>query len=133
MAKQIRITVEGKTYDVTVEVVGESATVTNIAAAAPAPVAAAPVAAAPAPAPAPAAAPRPAAAGAGDVLCPIAGTVVSVDVKVGQKVNTGDKVLTLEAMKMNNIVGATAAGTVTAIHVAVGQSVQEGQPLLSVG
>jgi biotin carboxyl carrier protein len=136
MAKQLRITVEGKTYDVTVETVGEAATVTSIApsravAAAPvASVAAAPVAAAPA-APAPAAAPV--AAGAGDVTAPLAAVVVSVDVKVGQTVAAGDKVATIEAMKMNTIVSATAAGTVKAIHVAAGQSVQEGQPLLSIG
>lgn len=133
MSKQIRITVEGKTYDVTVEVVGEQPAVTNIAAAAPVRAASAPVApAAPAPVVAVAAAPV-AAAGAGDVLSPLAALVVSVDVKVGQQVNAGDKVVTIEAMKMNTIVGATASGTVKAIHVAPGQSVQEGQPLLTIG
>lgn len=136
MSKQLRITVEGKTYDVLVETVGETATVTNIAAAAPraaAPVAAAaPVSAPPAPvrAPAPTA---PVAAGAGDVLAPLAAVVVSVDVKVGQQVKAGDQVATIEAMKMNTIVGATASGTVKAIHIAAGQSIQEGQPLLSIG
>ncbi|MDR0535764.1 MAG: acetyl-CoA carboxylase biotin carboxyl carrier protein subunit [Puniceicoccales bacterium] len=133
MAKQLRITVEGKTYDVTVETVGEAATVTRIAAAAPAPAA---PAAAPAPAPAPAPLPpqaAPAAAGANDIVAPLAAVVVSVDVKVGQAVKAGDKVVTIEAMKMNTIVSATSAGTVKAIHVAAGQSVQEGQPLLAIG
>jgi biotin carboxyl carrier protein len=132
MSKQIRITVEGKSYDVTVEVLGEQATITNVAAA---PVrASAPIAApaAPAPAPAPVAA-APVAAGAGDVLSPLSAVVVSVDVKVGQRVNSGDKVVTIEAMKMNTTVGASASGTVTAIHVAAGQSVQEGQSLLTIG
>jgi biotin carboxyl carrier protein len=132
MSKQIRITVEGKTYDVTVEVVGEQPTVTHIAAAAPARAVAAPLVAPAAPAPVPVAA-APVAAGAGDVLSPLAALVVSVDVKVGQQVNAGDKVVVIEAMKMNSIVGATASGTVKAVHVTPGQSVQEGQPLLTIG
>jgi biotin carboxyl carrier protein len=132
MSKQIRITVEGKSYDVTVEVLGEQATITNVAAA---PVrASAPIAAPAAPAPAPVAvAAAPVAAGAGDVTSPLSALVVSVDVKVGQRVNAGDKVVTIEAMKMNTTVGATASGAVTAIHVAAGQSVQEGQPMLTIG
>jgi biotin carboxyl carrier protein len=135
MAKLIRITVEGKTYDVTVEVVGDTAAVTNIAPAA-APAAARPAvaaAAAPVAAPAPVAAAAPVAAGAGDVTCPMAGLIQKVYVSVGQAVKSGDKVVTFEAMKMSSDVFATASGTVTAIHVKPGDSVQEGQPLLSVG
>ncbi|MDR2981759.1 MAG: acetyl-CoA carboxylase biotin carboxyl carrier protein subunit [Puniceicoccales bacterium] len=127
--KRIRITVEGKTYEVDVEVVGEQATVTNIAAA---PVRASAAVAAPAaaPAPKPAAAP---AAGAGDIVSPLAAVVVSVDVQVGQAIKEGDKVLVIEAMKMNTVVNSTATGTVKAILVKPGESIQEGQPLISVG
>lgn len=132
--KKLRITVDGKTYEVEVEILGSSiASVTPVAVpapqAAPAPVAAAPVAA---PAPAPkAAAPAPVAASAGDVVCPLAASISSVAVKEGQAVKAGDLLVMLEAMKMNTPVNATKDGTVTKVYVAAGQSVQEGEPLVS--
>jgi biotin carboxyl carrier protein len=129
MSKQLRITVEGKTYEVTVEILGEQTAVTNITTVLPA--AAAPVATPP-PAPAVAPAPTPVAAGAGDVLSPLAATVVSINVKIGQQVKAGEKLATIEAMKMENHIAAPTSGTVTAIHVTPGQSVQDGQPLLSI-
>ena len=101
MAKQYSVTVNGNVYDVTVEEVG-SAVFTAPAAPAAAPAAhvsapaAAPKPAAPAP---PAAAPAP--AGAGDpVEAPLNGTVLSVNVKVGDTVKAGDVLCVLEAMKM---------------------------------
>ncbi len=132
--KKLRITVEGKTYEVEVEVLGGSvASVAPVAApvAAPAPVVAAPVAApAPTPAPAPVAA-APVAAGANDVVCPLAASVKNVAVKEGQAVKAGDLLVMLEAMKMDTPVTAVKDGTVSKVHVAAGQSVQEGQPLVS--
>lgn len=131
--KKLRITVEGKTYEVEVEILGGSvASVAPVAA--PAPVAAAPVVAAPVAAPAPAPAPvaaTPVAAGANDVACPLAASVKNVAVKEGQAVKAGDLLVMLEAMKMDTPVNAVKDGTVTKIHVAAGQSVQEGQPLVS--
>ena len=124
--KKLRITVDGKTYDVEVEILGSK--IASVAPAA-APVVSAP-AAAPA-APAPQAAPAPAAAGANDIACPLAAVVVAVNVKEGQKVKAGDLLVTLEAMKMNTPVNATKDGTVTKVYVAAGQSVQEGEPLVS--
>jgi biotin carboxyl carrier protein len=137
MAKQLRITVEGKTYDVTVETVGETATVTNVAPAAPK-AAAVVASAAAAPVPAASAAPAktsaaPVAATAGSVLAPLAAVVVSIDVKLGQQVTAGTKVATVEAMKMNTIVETSVSGSVQAIHVNPGQAVEEGQPLLTIG
>ena len=133
--KKLRITVEGKVYEVEVEVLGSSnaapAAPAAVAPVAPAPVAAAPVAPAPAPAPK-AAAPAPAAAGAGDVACPLAATVVAVNVKEGQTVKAGDLLVTLEAMKMSTPINSDRAGTVSKIYVAAGQSVQEGQPLVAI-
>jgi len=129
--KKLRITVEGKSYDVEVEILDSSAAAVSRPAA-PAPVAAA--AAAPAAAPAPVAAPAApvAAAPAGEaVLCPLAAIVVSVDVKPGQQVKEGDKLVTLEAMKMNTFVFSSRAGTVNQILVAAGQSVSEGQALIT--
>ena len=119
--KKLRITVEGKTYEVEVEILGSR--IASVApAAAPAPVATAPVSApgaAPAPAPKKAA---PAPAGANDIACPLAAVVVAVNVKV---------LVTLEAMKMNTPVNSPADGTVSKICVSAGQSVNEGEVLLS--
>ena len=124
--KKLRITIEGKAYDVTVEVLEDSDTEMVALPLAPAPIAA--------PAPStPAAKPAPAVAGAGDIPSPLAGTVVSVDVAVGDSVDAGDQVLVLEAMKMNNMVQAHTSGTVTAIAVEPGATVIEGQGLLTIG
>ena len=95
-----------------------------------APVAAAPVAAAPAKPAAQPAAP----AGAGNALkAPLPGTINTINVKVGDKVNVGDVVLVLEAMKMQNNIEAENAGTVTSILVNPGDSVMEGAVLLTIG
>ncbi len=130
--KKLRITVEGKTYEVEVEILGSRiASVAPAAApapAAPAPAVSAPVAAPAAPAPKKAA---PAPAGANDVACPLAAVVVAVNVKEGQQVKAGDLLVTLEAMKMNTPVNSPADGTVAKICVSVGQSVNEGEVLLS--
>lgn len=95
---------------------------------------------APAPAAAAAAAPaapvaRPAApAGAGSpVKAPLPGTISSVNVKVGDKVNVGDTVVVLEAMKMQNNIEAENSGTVTSILVNQGDSVMEGATLITIG
>jgi biotin carboxyl carrier protein len=94
--------------------------------------AAAPVAAAPAPAK-PAAQPA-AAAGSGNVLkAPLPGTINTINVKVGDKVNVGDVVIVLEAMKMQNNIEAENAGTVTSILVNQGDTVMEGAPMLTIG
>lgn len=129
MTKKLRITVDGKTYQVEVEVLGESAP-------RPATPPAAAVSAAVVAAPAPLAAPKPSAApgaGAGDLPSPLAGKVVSIHCAVGQTVAEGEKVMTLEAMKMNTFVTAPTGGTVKAIRVNPGDAVEEGQPLLTLG
>ncbi len=138
--KKLRITVDGKVFDVSVELLDQVSSTTAAPApapvAAPAPAASAPVAAsapAPAQAPAPAPAPAPAAAGAGDVPSPLAGKVVSLDVAAGASVKAGDQILTLEAMKMNTIIYAPASGTLTAFCVNPGDTVQEGQALAKIG
>ena len=80
------------------------------------------------------AAPAPAAAGTGAaVKAPLPGTISSVNVKVGDKVNVGDSVLVLEAMKMQNNIESEFAGTVTSIVVKPGDSVMEGATLLTIG
>ena len=105
--KNLRITVNGTTYDVQVEELG--------AGAAPAPVAA-PVAA-----PAPAAKPAAPAGAAGSVVvkAPMPGTVVNVVVSAGQAVKAGDDLVFIEAMKMETPVKAPQDGTVDSGKVLV--------------
>ncbi len=75
-----------------------------------------------------------AAAGAGNaVTSPLPGVILEVSVKVGDAVKRGQKVMVLEAMKMENVIEATADGTVTAIKVEKGDSVLEGAPLVIIG
>ncbi len=125
--KNLRITVEGKAYDVQVELLDEDQPV------APAPRRASARAAAPAVAPQKAAAKAIAAPSSnGAVVSPLSAVVVSIDVAVGATVEAGEKVATLEAMKMNTIVSAAAAGTVKAILVSPGDGVEEGQALLEI-
>ena len=127
----LRITVEGKVYDVIVEKIdsGESAGPTSPAQAVRS---AAPAARAAATAPAPAA-PKPVAADSGDAASPLAGLVQAIEAKVGAHVNEGDLVITLEAMKMYTPINAPMSGTITAIHVNVGDAVEEGQVLYTIG
>ena len=126
MKKQFRITLNGKTYDVVAEVIGEESNVAPAGGTRPARSAGA---AAVAPPPEEPAAP---AAGSGGVPSPLAGKVVSIDVALGAQVKAGQQVITLEAMKMNTVVSAPNAGTVKAVHVSAGDAVEEGQPLLTI-
>lgn len=119
--KKMRITVNGVSYDVEVEmledddVAGSSYGFPQSRAAVP-----------PRPAPAP--------AGGPDALTsPIAGLVVEVQVKPGDQVKQDDPILVLEAMKMNTSIRAHRAGTVQEVLVKPGDQVQQGQPLIKFG
>ena len=134
--KQLRITVNGKAYDVQVEEIGAS-TVAAAPAAVPAPAAApapAPVAAAPQVAPAPAAAPTPAAPveGAEQITSPMPGTIVDIKVAAGDTVKSGDVLVVLEAMKMENEIMAPRDCVVAGVHVGKGDSVNSGTLLVSI-
>jgi biotin carboxyl carrier protein len=59
----------------------------------------------------------------------LTGRVTAVVVTVGQAVNEGDHLLTLEAMKMNTFVFAPKSGKVSEIKAAVGDAVEENQVL----
>lgn len=130
-----RVIVDGTAYTVEVESLGAGTPSPVPAPAAPvAPAApAAPVApAAPAAPEAPAApaAPAPVADDAMTVTAPMPGKILSIKVNVGDSVNSGDLVLLLEAMKMENEVFATASGKVTEIRVKSGDSVNTGDILM---
>jgi len=70
-----------------------------------------------------------AAAGETPILAPMPGMLVSVSVEVGQKVDAGDPVLILEAMKMHNVLPAPVAGTVKSLPVPHGTQVDKDQVL----
>ncbi len=134
MEKKFRITVEGKQYTVTVEDITTDSTQgfyqdTAVVATPPPVIAAAPAAAATG---AGAAAPV-GAAGPGDEVAPLGGVVQTVHVSVGQAVNEGDKLVSLEAMKMVTHVVARRGGKVTSIAVKPGDPVDAGQVLLTIG
>ncbi len=67
------------------------------------------------------------------VDCPLAGTVVSVPVTVGDEIGEGAVVAVVESMKMEHDVTAPQAGRITAIAVAVGQIVSAGDKVASLG
>ena len=116
--KHFNITVNGTAYDVHVEELAAGAAPTAVPAAAPA--------AAPAPA-------APAAAAEGTAVeSPMPGTILNVNVNAGATVKTGDVLVVLEAMKMENEIKAAADGTVTAVHVRKGDSVESGTPLVTI-
>jgi biotin carboxyl carrier protein len=124
MIKKLRVTVDGKPYDVTVEVPDEP----GVSAAAPPPLVSAP--SAPFQPPPSQAAPI-AETGVvpGAVASPLAGRVIAILVTPGQEVKKGDHLLTLEAMKMNTAVSAPKEGKVAEILTTVGAAVDEGQIL----
>jgi biotin carboxyl carrier protein len=67
--------------------------------------------------------------GPAEVLAPMPGNVLAVHVAVGAKVEAGDPIVTLEAMKMEHIVAAPAPGTVAEIGVRRADQVTRGQVL----
>ena len=108
--RKFNVTVNGTTYVVEIEELGEgTATAAPVAAPAAAPKAAAPKAAAP--------------AGANAVKAPFPGTVVKMNVTAGQAVKKGDVLCVIEAMKMENEISAPADGTVASVNVQKGASV----------
>lgn len=66
-----------------------------------------------------------------NVEAPMAGTVLSISVKVGDSVKKGQTLLMLEAMKMENEIVAPEDGVVSAIHVSANQAVESNQVLVS--
>ena len=72
-------------------------------------------------------------AGAGEkVPSPLPGVIIEISVKEGQQVKQGQKVVILEAMKMENEIPAPKDGTITEIHVHKGDTLQEGDPVVTI-
>lgn len=120
--KNYTITVNGKTYEVSVEEKNANT-------------AAAPVVAVPQAAAAPVAAPAPVSAGSEGrvkIVAPMSGKVLGIKVSANQAVKRGDVVVVLEAMKMENDIVATDDGTIASINVNVGDSVETNQTLVTI-
>ena len=136
MIKRLRVTVDGNTYDVTVEMADEQPGQAAPVASAPPPLPSAPPPISPpsaSPPPAPgSSAPMPGPSVPGDVPSPLAGRVTAIVVSAGQNVKEGDHLLTLEAMKMNTFVFAPKSGRVAEIKSAVGDAVEEHQVLMRI-
>lgn len=130
---KLKITVDGKDYDVEVEVLELT----------PSSAGASSYSRRPAAGPVRPGAPRAASASKGSakqeapvagpenaVASPIAGNVAKLLVEVGADVTEGQPVVVLEAMKMEQEIESTKAGKVKALHVAVGDAVKKGQVLV---
>jgi biotin carboxyl carrier protein len=79
---------------------------------------------------------KPAASGASggsEIKSPLPGTVITVLVKEGDSVKAGQKVMILEAMKMENNIDAEQDGVVKSIKVSQGSAVMEGDTLIIIG
>ncbi len=71
--------------------------------------------------------------GAGFVKSPLPGVILGVFVREGDTVKIGDKLILLEAMKMENNINADKSGVIKAIKVKQGESVLEGDVLIEIG
>lgn len=124
-----KVTLNNRVYEVEVEQ-GEAMLVDEYELAAPGAPAPAAAAAAPVAAAAPSAAAAPVAVAAGEaVKSPMPGNILKINVTQGQKVNEGDVIMILEAMKMENEIVATRSGTIAQIAVSKGAVVETGAVL----
>ena len=125
--RKFNVTVNGTAYEVEVEEVGA-----GVAVSAPAPAstpAATPTAAPAAPK---AAAPKvQGSAGSTPVYYPMPGTILKMNVSVGQQVKSGDVICVLEAMKMENDIPAPCDGTIASVYVQKGASVNSGDDIVT--
>ena len=65
-----------------------------------------------------------------ELSAPMPGRIVSVEVNVGQNLDVGDEILSLEAMKMENVLKAEGVGTVKSILIKTDEVVEKGTVLI---
>ncbi|UUX33202.1 biotin/lipoyl-containing protein [Fundicoccus culcitae] len=135
MLRKFKIKIDGQEYLVEMEEIGG----TPQKAITPATDQTIPIAQAPASAPTqPEAQPTPVvqeasvAAGEDALTAPMPGTILQVFVEVGQQVQENEKILILEAMKMENEIVATKSGVIVGIYVSKGSTVEPGAPLVTI-
>lgn len=71
--------------------------------------------------------------GTGTIKAPLPGSVIEIHCKVGQQINVGEKLITLEAMKMENVIDSDKKGKVLEIRTSRGESVMEGDIMIVIG
>ena len=71
--------------------------------------------------------------GVGFIKSPLPGIILSIDVNVGDEVKVGQRLMVLEAMKMENNINADKSGKVVSIKVKTDDSVMEGDLLIEIG
>ncbi len=120
---KMRITVQGTSYDVEVDMVDGGVTTS-------APVISRPAASAPVAAAVSAPSAGPSVGGAKAINAPVGGTIISVAVKAGEKVTKGTELLILEAMKMQTSIASPVDGVVKKVHVAAAEIVRDNQLLV---
>lgn len=126
--KKFNITVNGNSYEVEVEEIKDGVV------SAPRPQASvAPAPSAPKAAPAPAKKAPASPAGGDGVKAPMPGTILDIKVSEGQEVKSGQVLVILEAMKMENELVAPKDGVVQSINVSKGASVNSGDVLITIG
>lgn len=69
----------------------------------------------------------------GSIKAPLPGSIIKINVNVGDNVNTGDTVMVMEAMKMENNIQAEVSGTVKSVKVNVGDTVMQDDVLIELG
>lgn len=111
--KTYKVNVNGTQYMVEIELIDGTQAAAPTQTATPAPVAQAP-------------------AGGETVKSPMPGTILDVKVKSGDKVEEGQVLMVLEAMKMENEISAPVSGTVASVNVSAGSTVASGDVLCSI-
>lgn len=135
MVRNLKITVDGRTYAVTVEDVAGAAETMYPSPGMSMDVLEPAITARPEPTPSakPAPATAPIAPGEGDVISPMTGVLLGYNVKVGDTVAVNQHVATIEAMKMKTVVASPVAGKVMRLSAEPGSPVNAGEVLLSIG
>jgi biotin carboxyl carrier protein len=127
---KLKITVEGRAYEVDVEVTDAEQEGPSYY---PPLFARTPAAAPPSAAPRRGAAPPSGGPDDGKVCrSPLAGTIARVNAQVGQAIQVNDQLLVLEAMKMETVITAPFEGRIRAVNAAVGDAVTQGQVLVEI-
>jgi biotin carboxyl carrier protein len=131
--KKLRVTVNGVTYEVEVEVISDDEASDAYGYASTNVYSQPPPAAAPVTVPPPAS--RPSASGAGasskTLTSPLPGVIKAVNVKAGDSVKENAPVVVLEAMKMETIVSSPVDGKIKEVLVSPSQNVMQGDTLVT--
>jgi len=131
-SSRAKVVVNSVEYDIDLVSIGRreiDLTIPNRPVSLPPPVPVAPVQVAPQPA---LRRPSPMVAGQSNIVAPMPGSIFQMRVKEGDKVQAGQVLLVMEAMKMENPVTAPFNGTVSKVHVREGDNVGEGDLLVEV-